>query len=419
MNKNLNNPATGWGLAARLCGEYSEYSGKAEVLLDRSVTDISTRERQHCQCLFLGAVRHWRLIEATIRKCVPRPPKRRLWGMLAAALGELRESHAGKHPKIVDFWVSQTRQSLSKSEAGLINAVLRKAIDDWNALKADVSSLALYHSHPDWLVEKWIARHGLEKTRKLLEWNQLPANVYLRIRKANLFMPAGCERTPWPDFWRWTGRGEWTEIKQLLDNGSLYAQDPSTVTAPGLLDVQPGQRVLDMCAAPGGKSLILAEALGDDPSGELVCVDVPGPRVKQLDANLHKLSSESGPNIQLIIGDALEITASTAGQFDAILLDAPCSNTGVLRRRPDAKRRLTPQSISRVLDLQRRLLERALSLLSPHGRLVYSTCSLESEENEGQVAHLTASYPQLNVVKSHVSYPWASGHDGAGAFLLG
>jgi len=418
MNKKRNNPATGWEQAARLCGVYSDYVGKADVLLDRSVKSLGKRERQRCQSLFYTAIRHWRLVEASIAHLVPQKPKKLLYGYLAVALGELIAAEVIERPQVIDFWVGKTRQMLSQGEAGLVNAVLRRAPAWWASLEADANSLALRQSHPGWLVSRWQSHFGEAATRAFLAWNQQAAEVFLRRRDPSLSLPAGCEATEWDGFWRWNGQGDWGEITRLLEGGLLYAQDPATRLAPELLGVQRGERVLDMCAAPGGKSLLLAEALGTDAKGELICVDLPGPRLAQLDENLRKLAPQVGPLIQLVAMDALELQADKVGKFDAILLDTPCSNTGVLRRRPDAKRRLTPEQLEAVKVLQGRLLRVAISLLKPGGRLAFSTCSIEPEENAGQVESLLADYPTLRLEHGLTCYPWEAKHDGAGVYLI-
>lgn len=417
VDKNQNNPTAGWELAARLCGEYPKALGKAEALLDRYVNKISIAERKRCQFLFFGAVRHWILLSHTVKTLVSREPKPRLRGLLIAALVDLLLAEQEKVPKVTDFWVGKTRQKLSRGEGGLVNAVLRKAPALWKEIE-ESGDFALRYSHPAWLVKKWIEIHGLENTERLLSWNQSPAEVFLRIRNDALNEIPGCVETQWPDFRRYGGKGDWDKIWALLNEGKIYAQDPSTRIAPALLEVQPGQRVLDLCASPGGKALILAEALGDEVSGELVCVDLPGPRIKQLDENLGKLASDSGPSIQLIATDALKIDAEAAGQFDAILIDAPCTNTGVLRRRADAKLRLKPDSITDMADLQLKLLTKAAGLLHPGGKIVHSTCSIEPEENELLVTRFLDQHGDFALLKSAVSFPWETNHDGGGAFLL-
>lgn len=413
MSRNRKAPASGWELAARLCENLMTAREKAGTALDRYANRLSCVERRHCQRLFFGAVRHQRLIDTTVAKLVSRSPRRGLRGLLFVAMGELLESPAERYPQIIDFWVGKTRQQLSRGEAGLANAVLRRAPQVWDAV-AESGDWGLRHSHPAWLVGRWQRQFGEAVTLALLEHNQQPAEVFFRLRGDWPELPPGCEVTAWPGFVRWVG-GDWAVMQDLLAQGRLYAQDPGTRLAPGLLAVQSGERVLDLCAAPGGKSLLLADAMG---RGELVAVDQPGPRLAQLEENLQKLSTREGFSAKLVAADVRTLDPAVLGLFDAVLLDAPCTNTGVLRRRPDAKWRLTEDSVAEMSTLQLELLQVAARLVRPGGRLVYSTCSIEAEENTGVVQTFLANESGFRLAGESHSLPHLTGHDGAGAFRL-
>lgn len=417
MSKSRKTPSASWELAARLCEIPTSGLGKAETILDQYVKSICSRDRRHCQRLFYASVRHARLIDTTVRTLVARPPRSRLAGLLRAALADILESRDDKYAQVVDFWVGKTREVLSKGEAGLVNAVLRRAPAYWASPEvADHPALRL--SHPEWLAQGWATAYGQEAAEALMEWNQQPAEVFLRMRVPMDTLPAGCITTAWSGFLKWTGEGDWAEIEALLAQGAVYAQDPGTRLAPALLNVQLGEQVLDLCAAPGGKSLLLAEALGEDDSGLLVCVDVPGSRINQLDENLRKLASTGGPDIQLLAADLRDLKPEDTGLFDAVLLDAPCSNTGVIRRRPDVKWRLGPASVGEMAALQGVLLTKAAELLRPGGRMVYSTCSIEPDENEAVVAAFLKAHPGFILESGQTHRPSMTGHDGAGCFLL-
>lgn len=417
MSKSRKNPSASWELAARLCERSVSGLGKAEIALDQYVTSLSSRERAHCQRLFYAYVRHARLIDTTLEKWVARTPRPQLAGILRAALGDALESTPEKRPQVADFWVGKTREALSGGEAGLVNAVQRRAAEFWNSSEV-MEDASLRYSHPGWLAERWASSLGTEKAQRLMAWNQQPAEVFLRLRGLWEELPANCEATDWPGFIRWNGKGNWAEIQEYLKTGRLYAQDPGTRLAPALLRVQPGESVLDLCAAPGGKSLILADALGEDPEGLLVCVEQPGPRIDQLDENLRKLSGDEGPEVQLLAADVRDLSAEDIGQFDAVLLDAPCSNSGVIRRRPDVKWRLQPESVAEMAKLQGELLSHAAGLVRPGGRLVYSTCSIEAEENEGVVQIFLEGYSDFKLVSGKTHVPVETGHDGAGTFFF-
>jgi 16S rRNA (cytosine967-C5)-methyltransferase len=183
---------------------------------------------------------------------------------------------------------------------------------------------------------------------------------------------------------------------------------------------QETETVLDACAAPGGKSLLIADTMK---AGKVIAVDLPGPRIDRLKENLSRLPATVG--VALVQGDLLQGLSAELKEhglprlFTAVLVDVPCSNTGVMRHRVDVKWRLQEGDFQKHPRQQLALLAAAAKLVAPAGRLVYSTCSLDTEENEHVVKEFLADrHGQWVLEKSVVSRPWESGHDGAGAFLL-
>lgn len=405
--------SAGWDQAAKLCLDYSLRPTKADLLFNRIEDTISSDERRYCQFLFLGVIRHLRKIDFAIDSLVKRRPRPQLMALLRLSTFEIMSKTKEEFPKIVDFSVEQAKRALSAKEAGLVNAVLRKIPAQIEVALKQPSSIA--QSHPDWLVERWRNQHGAENTEKLLEWNQGIPQVYLRWLGPAGQQPAELQETPWEHFFT-VGKGDWSSIEPLIKSGRIYIQDPGTRLAPELLEVKPGESVLDLCAAPGGKSAYLIQALGQDKKGCLVALEKPGPRIEQLDQNLRKFNDDSGPEIHLVAKDLLEATPEELGKFDAVLLDAPCSNTGVLQRRPDTKWRLESNSIQEMATLQRKLLLKASEFVRRGGRLVYSTCSIESEENEGVAKAFASKNKQFELTDFRQSYPWETNHDGAGVF---
>jgi 16S rRNA (cytosine967-C5)-methyltransferase len=202
-----------------------------------------------------------------------------------------------------------------------------------------------------------------------------------------------------------------------LDQGHCYMQDPSTPIACDLLSAKPGEKILDACAAPGGKTSYVAELMQNE--GAIVACDRDAQRLEILKANMTRL----GMNIvQTVQHDwtrkhaPAEIAA--AAPFDRILLDAPCSNTGVMRRRVDVKWRLQPADFDRMQQQQVEILRSLVPLLKPDGVLVYSTCSLEPEENERVVQWLVAEMPAFRLEAERCSLPFRDGFDGAFAAKL-
>ena len=194
--------------------------------------------------------------------------------------------------------------------------------------------------------------------------------------------------------------------------GAFIVQDPATAGAVELLDVAPGQSVLDFCAAPGGKTAQIAWRLAG--TGRLVAQEVNPRRLARLKENLARLRLSSVEAMQTIP----QSRNPPIPQFDRVLVDAPCSNTGVLRRRPDARWRWNAEHLKQLVALQAQILDAAAPFVAPGGRLVYSTCSNEPEENGEQVAAFLARHPDFAEVARRESLPFETGHDGAFACAL-
>jgi 16S rRNA (cytosine967-C5)-methyltransferase len=327
--------------------------------------------------------------------------------------------------KIVHHAVEQTKTLASPAESRLVNAVVRKLVvalaGPAPALgkAATAADLAEYFSHPEWLVQMWLKQFGPDATRQLLEWNQQPATVYARWRAAEEPVPEFLKPTAWAGFYE-VESGKWTKVEPLLRTGKLYLQDPGTRLAVGLLAPQTGETVLDVCAAPGGKSLLIADLMK---TGKVVAMDLPGARIDRLKENLARTK---GVEVALVQVDVLaEPTLALREHglpesFSAVLIDVPCSNTGVMRHRADVKWRLQEGDFKKHPKQQLALLHAAARLVAPGGRLVYSTCSIDAAENERVVAEFFNSRAggPFKLETSVQSLPWVTGHDGAGAFLL-
>ena len=317
--------------------------------------------------------------------------------------------------------VHETVGMAPKKQRPIINAVLRAATRQRNELlaQADAQSLFVRTSHPQFLVERWQQRFGAECTEELCKWNNRPAPIYARINRiktdSETFLQLYAESRPLP------GNPDFVEFNTLpmaaLDSRHCYIQDPSTAIACHLLDPKPGERILDACAAPGGKTAYLAQLMQN--RGVIVACDRDGERLQILKNNVGRLGATI---VRAVRHDwtrnhAPEEILSTA-PFDRILLDAPCTNTGVMRRRIDVRWRLRPEDFSRMSNEQFVISRVVLRLLKPGGILVYSTCSLEREENEQVVRRLVAALPALGLEAEKTSLPFREGFDGAFAAKL-
>ncbi len=427
-------PATAWPTAARLIARWLDRRERVDALLDSLPRSFGGAERARCQHLVLGVIRHYGRIDAALGRLVSHPPRFSTRAVLFIAGFELieaaRDDDDGRVAKIVHHAVEQTKSLASPAEARLVNAVVRKLAavlaQPAPTLNVSADELGEFFSHPAWLVKSWLAQFGPESTRALLEWNQRPSPVYARWRgPEGSNVPDFLKPTQWPTIFEVESR-RWSEVEPLLKSGQLYLQDPSTRIPVDLLAPQAGESVIDLCAAPGGKSLHISDTMK---TGRLVAVDLPidpdkpGPRIDRLKENL---SRTTGIEVALVQADILQNIGMVLREhklpdaFDAVLLDVPCSNTGVMRHRVDVKWRLQPGDFKKHPQQQLSFLHSAARLVAPGGRLVYSTCSIDAEENEHVVRAFIASKAggPFTLEKSVLSYPWTSGHDGAGAFLL-
>jgi 16S rRNA (cytosine967-C5)-methyltransferase len=417
-----------WQVAVHLIGRWLDRRERVDVLLDTMPPGVTGAERARCQHLVLGVMRHFGRIDAALAPLVAHPPRFITRAILFVAGFELIEATGspdaeGRAAKIVHHAVEQTKKLASPAEAKLVNAVVRKLTvlgrQSAPAADAPVEVLAGYFSHPDWLVRSWVAQFGAEATRALLEWNQLPASIFARWRAATEAVPAFFKPTKWSGFFE-VESGHWAELEPLLKAGKVYLQDPSTRVPVELLAPQKNETLLDLCAAPGGKALLIADAMV---SGRLVAVDLPTARIDRLKENLSRTGAVEAALVQADVlknlGPVLD-EHKLQRDYDGVLLDVPCSNTGVMRHRVDVKWRLQAGDFKKHPQQQLAMLHTAARLVRPGGRLVYSTCSIDTEENEHVVRAFLAGKAggPYTLEKTVLSFPWTSGHDGGGAFLL-
>ena len=272
----------------------------------------------------------------------------------------------------------------------LVNGVLRNYLRSRDSIsfpsieKDPVSAISIEHSHPKWLIQRWLERYGLEKTIRFCEHNNRRPEISLRTNLRKItgaallkeFETSGLQAEPskyFDDFIKVSKPRDLTELPSF-QNGLFTIQDESTAVATHLLAPEKGDIVLDLCAAPGGKTCHIGQLVGDE--GKVVAVDIKADRLNLLKENLTRLGLKS---IQPLVGNAAEIDLP---KFDKILLDAPCSGLGVLSKRADLRWKRKPQDIFNIRKIQKKILANAARLLKRDGTLVYSTCTLEPEENE-------------------------------------
>lgn len=367
-------------------------------------------DRAFVQDIVYTVVRRYRALRVVLGELMKKWPKGELEALVLVGAAQILYM-----PDVPDFAAVNETVSAAKASGRdkrldrVVNGVLRNLLRRRAELEAKLAAapLAERESYPTALVKRWAARYGDDKAEALAKWHNQPAETWLAFKDGRF------ERLP-------HGR-KVTEVEGYAE-GAFIVQDPATAGAVELLDIAPGQSVLDFCAAPGGKTAQIAWRLAG--SGRLVAQEVNPKRLARLKENLARLRLSSVEAVQSVSSDGAvsgdSAVSSIDGRtvFDRVLVDAPCSNTGVLRRRPDARWRWNADRLKQLVALQAQVLDAAAPFVAPGGRLVYSTCSNEPEENGEQVAAFLARHPDFAEAARRESVPFDTDRDGAFACAL-
>ena len=308
-----------------------------------------------------------------------------------------------------DYAAINEAVELGKAKMGsktgdLINAILRNLQRDIEQLpkpqfKDRTKLVATTFSHPEWLVSRWSSRFGEREAFQLMQANNTRPSFYVRantmrttIANFELRMEklgVEFEASDWlPNFYKVQSVQPFIE-KGLLKKGICQVQDIAAGFAPFILDPQPNEKIYDLCAAPGTKSIMISDLTEGE--SDILAVDISGERLEKLAESALNFGAE---NIKIRRGDILELSLPLA---DAVLLDAPCTGTGVLSKRADLRWRRDEEGLKNAVELQAQILEEAANMVKRGGRLVYSTCSLEPEENMEQVQKFLENYPTFEL----------------------
>jgi 16S rRNA (cytosine967-C5)-methyltransferase len=374
------------------------------------------RDRALLEAICFQALRHRRRYEFVLSNWLDKPlgeRDARVHALLLCGLAQLDALQLPAHAAVAAT-VAATRLLGREPLVGLVNAILRRAGREALPASEDVG---IASSHPDWLVEQ-LRRDWPTRWPAILEADNAPAPLWLRINTLRAgttemlaaIRDAGVRAESGAPLSKALRLPDSVAVESLpgWSAGKLSVQDGAAQLAVEALAPKPGERVLDACAAPGGKTAQLAECLAG--SGELLAIDINAARLPAIAQNLQRLGLE-GPNLQLRHGDAGDLIGWWDGRgFDAILLDAPCSATGIIRRQPDIKWHRQASDIAALCALQSRLLDALWTALRPGGRLLYSTCSVLKDENERQVEAFLARTAEARPVPLDDRYGAFSGH---------
>lgn len=385
-------------------------SAYASVLLAALDSSMREDDRALSHELVLGVLRQKLWLDKTIEHFAQRHvEKLDLPVRLALEMGLYQLRFLTRIPAraAVNESVNLVRASRMKSAAGFVNAVLRRATrepdyDPTATINDLIGKLSVETSLPRWLIERWAQALGPDETATFARANNQPAPTAFRLTAKTLrekgsaervfqtLRDAGAEIIPSqivPDSWRVVGAT--SIVRSLAEDGLIYLQDEASQLLGHLLHVETGQRVLDVTAAPGSKATHLAALV---PSATIVSGDLHPHRVE----TMRRLAAKQEARIHVFAHDATKPLTFPDKSFDRVLLDAPCSGTGTLRRNPDIRYRLRPEDIHTLAEQQEQMLARAAAVVRPGGRLLYSTCSVEREENEQVIDHFASANPDFN-----------------------
>ena len=379
------------------------------MLLAGADLDLNWKDRALCRQLVLGPLRRQLWLDRTVEHFAARRiDSFDLAVVIALRLGLYQLRFLSRIPAsaAINESVNLVKAARVKSAAGLVNAILRRATREPNYDPAaevvdDIDKVSIQSSHPRWLIERWADQFGFAEATAIAHANNEPAESFFRLTtKAQSSAiiaelgAAGVELAASaiaPDAWRLrdsvgcdeAGRDAGAPqarmpalLRKLADDGLIYFQDEGSQLVAHLLDARDEMRVLDVCAAPGSKSTLIASLA---PASEIVAGDLYEHRVRTMK---QLAGRQAASNITFVIHDATKPLPFAPRSFDRVLVDAPCSGTGTLRHNPEIRWRLKPSDFPELTGKQKLILRNAGDAVRNGGLLLYSTCSLETEENE-------------------------------------
>ncbi len=399
-------PWSARALAAHALQRWRTSREFADVVIQRDLakSGLAASDRAFAHEIFYGVLRNLTLLDFWIDCLRGEKLEADARDILRLGLYQLFVLGVAEHAAVYE-----TVELARKRQRSLINAVLRAALRQKQELSQRVKAepIAVQLSHPQFLLERWEKEFG-PRSSDLCLWNNRPAPLYARVNQLKIPVPDFLGRHPGSSLL--PGYNSFVALPgipaEALARGDCYMQDPSTSIACRLLDPQPDERILDACAAPGGKTGYIAELMEN--RGDIVACDRNPERVGLLRDNLKRLGVT---NADLMENDWLR-GGIGARKFDRILLDASCTNTGVMQRRVDVRWRLRPDDFVRMHDQQMIIARAVIPSLKSAGVFVYSTCSLEREENEHVIEEISREFPHLKLNKTQSLLPFRDGVDG-------
>lgn len=383
----------------------------AETIVSRAAQqhNLSHADRALLQAIVYDTIRQLSMLDYLRLRLRPGKLDEPLRWLVLMGLCQLFVMHQAEHAA-----VCETVELAPKRVRGVVNGMLRNAARRKDEFFAERDTLppAIRFSTPSWLVKRWMQQFGEEDTLAMLAWNTQTPPLYARLNPLHpMEVPAAWEALADAPLWY---RVHGALPTAALQAGQVYIADPSTRHSVRLLAPKAGERVLDACAAPGGKSAAILGA--SEGRVSLLSTDAEQHRLPMLEENLRRAG---GQDVRVAQHDwSTPCPAAWRESFDAVLLDVPCSNSGVLQRRVDARWRLLEGEIARLGALQAQILEQGAAAVKPGGRLVYSTCSIDREEDRDVVDAFLITHPDFKLIEDILVLPHRAQADGAYAALL-
>lgn len=373
----------------------------SNLYLKDHLSKLPPQKRALATRIFYGTIQNYALCTYVWKQHVAKAPAPEVQVLLAMTIYQIRFMDKVPDYAAVDDAVNIARRRFRKS-AGFVNGVLRNVLRTAVQLpETEPEKTALEYSVPLWLMKMWQAQYGEQAARRMAESANAVLPVYVRFNPTKITAEEFFADEDIQPYNEHLGIFTGTDITAhpFYQEGKMSVQDPGSFAISQYVDAQPGDAILDVCAAPGTKTMALAEQMED--RGSILANDLHPHRVRLMDQDAARLGLQS---VHTMCADASQLPASL-GVFDKVLCDVPCSGYGVFARKPDIKLRARPEDMDTLIPLQQEILEQAAGHVKGGGALVYSTCTVNRKENEKQVETFLKNHPDFSLEKQETIFP--------------